>query len=65
MASGLSPEAVISTAGGEKMKIMFDYTADTGIKECKIMADNGDDEKHLMEVRHKIIDLLGASTRWK
>jgi hypothetical protein len=48
--------------GDEEMKIMFDYSADTGIKECRILAENDHEEKQLMEVRDKIIELLGAST---
>ncbi len=43
------------------MKILFDYIPG-GINECKIMADDHDDQKHLLEVRDKIVELLGAST---
>ena len=46
----------------EEVKIMFDYATETGIKECKISADNDHEEKHLMEVRDKIIEILGSST---
>jgi hypothetical protein len=47
---------------GEKMKIMFDYSTETGIKECKIIVDNEQEEKHLLEVRNKIIEILASST---
>ena len=44
------------------MKIQCDYSGQAGIKEYKITADNSDEEKHLLEVRDKIIELLGSST---
>jgi hypothetical protein len=44
------------------VKILFTYSAETGIKECRIIADNDQEEKHLMEVREKIIELLGSAT---
>ena len=44
------------------MKIIFDYSTDTGIKECKIIADNDHEGKHLREVRDKIIGILGSLT---
>ncbi len=43
------------------MKILFDYSADARIKELKIIADNDQEEQHLMEVRDNIIELLGSS----
>jgi hypothetical protein len=47
---------------GEKMKIMFDYSTETGIKEFKIIVDNDHEKMHLMEVRDKIVEILGALT---
>ncbi len=44
------------------MKVLFDHSTETGIKECKIIADNDLDEKHLLEVRDNIIELLGSAT---
>jgi hypothetical protein len=46
----------------EEMKILFDYGTETGIKECRISAESDHEEKHLMEVRDKIIELFGSST---
>jgi hypothetical protein len=46
----------------EEMKIMFDYSTATGIKECKISADSILEERQLMEVRDKIIEIVGSST---
>jgi hypothetical protein len=46
----------------EEMKIIFDYSTETRIKECKILAENDPEEQQLMEVRDKIIEMLGPST---
>jgi hypothetical protein len=43
------------------MKVLFDQSTEAGIKECKIIADNDLDEKHLLEVRDKIVELLGSA----
>jgi hypothetical protein len=46
----------------EEVRILFDQSTETGIKECNIIADNDHEEKHLMEVRDKIIAILGPAT---
>jgi hypothetical protein len=47
---------------GEEVKILFDYGTGTGIKECKIVANNENEERQLLEARDKIIGIFGAST---
>jgi hypothetical protein len=44
------------------VKILFDYSTEAGIKECKIIAENDRDETRLMEVREKIIEILESPT---
>jgi hypothetical protein len=44
------------------VKITFDYSTETGIKEFKIMVDNDHEKKQLLEVRDKITEILGALT---
>jgi hypothetical protein len=46
----------------EEMKILFDYSTETGIKECKIVVDNDQEEAHLNQVRDKIIEILASAT---
>jgi hypothetical protein len=48
--------------GDKEMKILFDYSTETGIKEFKIIVDNDHEKKHLMGARDKIIEILGALT---
>jgi hypothetical protein len=43
------------------MKILFNYRAESRIKECKITADNDHQEQNLMKARDKNIELLGLS----
>lgn len=43
------------------MNIHFEYSTETGIKACKITADNDGEAQHLMEARDKIIAIFGSS----
>lgn len=43
------------------MKILFDYSSETRIRECRIIADDDQDAEHLMDVRHALVQISGAS----
>lgn len=45
------------------MELLVTFSTETGVKDCKIIADNDHEEKHLKEAIGKIIDVLGPSTR--
>jgi hypothetical protein len=45
----------------EEVRILFDQSTETGIKKCNIIADNDHEERHLLEVRDKIIALFGPA----
>jgi hypothetical protein len=44
------------------MKILFDYSTEAGIKEFKIIVDNDREKNHLIELRDKIVEILGTLT---
>ncbi|MEW6333097.1 MAG: hypothetical protein AB1558_02400 [Thermodesulfobacteriota bacterium] len=43
------------------MKVLFDYSGETRIRECRIIADDDRDAEHLMDVRHALIQISGAA----
>jgi len=44
------------------VRILIEQSTETRIRECKIIADTDDEEKHLLAVQDRIIEILGPAT---